>query len=263
LKGDFIYSTREKVTNLLPILTYHKISTRFEWGLTTISPNRFRRHVSISETLGLTIASLSEYSEGGDMVYFTFDDGYESAYSNAYPIIDEAGGKGSVFLISDYIGRENRWDSNLGFLSFPHLTIQQVRELVSVGWTIGSHTKRHRCLIGMEEKQLRHELEGSRKKLEDLFGITIEYLVPPFGKADQRVIETAIDCGYKKILLPFTLFRMKHPERYCLYRWNIYATDSERSLSQRLSPTNSTYQVVKQMVISFCNNASIASGAVQ
>ncbi len=231
--------------------------------MTTITPNRFRRHVSISQKLGQTLAPLEDYSEGSDKIFFTFDDGYESVFSNAYPIIDEARGKGSVFLISDYIGRKNRWDSNLGFLTFPHLTIQQVRELVSAGWTIGSHTRSHRCLIGMEEKQLRHELEGSRKKMEDLFGIAIEYLVPPFGKADQRVIETAIDCGYKKILLPFTLFRMKHPERYCLYRWNIYATDSERSLSKRLFLKNPTYQVVKQMVISFCNNASIAAGTVK
>lgn len=164
-----------------------------------------------------------------------------------------------MFLVSDFIGRRNRWDSNPGFLSFTHLTRPQIRELVQAGWTIGSHTRSHRCLIGMVDKQLKSELKESRKILEDLSGHPVEYIVPPFGKADRRVIETALDCGYRKILLPLTFYRLRFPDSNCLYRWNIYATDSEKSLATRLSSVNSKLLIGRQMVITFCNNASIAT----
>ena len=193
----------------------------------------------------------------------TFDDGYESVFTNAFPIINDIGGKGSVFIISDFIGHSNRWDSNIGFLTFPHLSVNQIRELSSAGWTIGSHTRSHKCLIGMNEFQLKNELEGSKKKLEDLIGTAIEYLVPPFGKADRKIIETALDYGYKKILLPLTFNRFNYPDFNCLYRWNMYSKDTDRSFLNRLKPKHFTFQLTKQMVISFCNNASIAANSIQ
>jgi peptidoglycan/xylan/chitin deacetylase (PgdA/CDA1 family) len=148
-------------------------------------------------------------------------------------------------------------------LTYPHLTLNQVRELSAAGWTIGSHTKSHKCLIGMNRHQLMNELEESKKKLEDLTGKAIEYLVPPFGRADWRVINSALDCGYKKILLPLTFRKHNFPERNCLYRWNVYSIETNKAFTKRLTDVQLTFQLAKQMVISFCNNASIAANSIK
>ena len=74
-----------------------------------------------------------------------FDDGYESIFYNAFPIMEEYGVKGIVFPVTDYIGKYNDWDINFRINRARHLNIIQIQKLSDAGWEFGSHGHWHRA----------------------------------------------------------------------------------------------------------------------
>ena len=43
-------------------------------------------------------------------VVLTFDDGYKDNFTTALPLLQKYGHVGNVFSISDWIGKENKWE---------------------------------------------------------------------------------------------------------------------------------------------------------
>ncbi len=69
-----------------------------------------------------------------DPVVMTFDDGLESTYKIAYPIMKQYGIKGTVYVIPSLVGTSG------------YMTLNQLTELHDAGWTIASHTWDHQDL---------------------------------------------------------------------------------------------------------------------
>ena len=115
----------DHIIRSIPIITFHKVDPVFEWGVTRVTPHQFNRVASFLANEGYKTISLETAYHQQDLpakpVILTFDDGYESVYENAAPIMDQFGFTGTVFLISKYIGKENHWDVNLGGKVFKHL----------------------------------------------------------------------------------------------------------------------------------------------
>jgi peptidoglycan/xylan/chitin deacetylase (PgdA/CDA1 family) len=102
-----------------------------------------------------------------------------------------------VVIIFDFIGKESCWDIYHGACRFYHLDKPQIRSLAEAGFKIGSHTVSHRNLCRLNNTDLRNELEGSRKNIEDTCGFPVETISYPFGRYNRNVAETAMECGYK------------------------------------------------------------------
>lgn len=184
-----------------PILTFHKIEPRFEWGVTRIPPARFRWVLEILKRYGYSSVSIGDLVENVDPlppspIVFTFDDSYESVYTHGFPLMKDFGFRATVFVIAGYVGRSNAWDVNLGGLRFVHLSWDQIRELVQAGFEIASHTFTHPDLTRVDEKRLVDELERSKKMLEDRFGISVPFIAFPFGKANATVLRACRRAGY-------------------------------------------------------------------
>jgi peptidoglycan/xylan/chitin deacetylase (PgdA/CDA1 family) len=114
-------------------------------------------------------------------VSFTFDDGYLSTFSLAFPILKEQGFKGTVFAITDYIGKS--WKGQ------PTMNISQLRELYSNGWEIGSHTKSHPHLSTLSNLALDNELKESKEYLKrHIPGCSVVCLSYPFSDFDRRTV---------------------------------------------------------------------------
>jgi peptidoglycan/xylan/chitin deacetylase (PgdA/CDA1 family) len=181
------------------ILTYHKVGSQFELGITSVTRTRFRKHLDLLSAAGKRFHNASDLvfnGVNGDGVSLTFDDGYESVYTCVFPEMSERGITGTVFPVVGSIGRENHWDVRLSFKRFRHLSWDHLAELSRSGFEIGSHTISHRDLTRMDVPRLRCELRDSKHMLEDRLGAGVRSIAFPFGRHNSRVIDEAVDAGY-------------------------------------------------------------------
>ncbi|MBI4550977.1 MAG: polysaccharide deacetylase family protein [Candidatus Latescibacteria bacterium] len=192
-----------------PILVYHKVDPRFEYGITRLTPRQFARHLGWLVARGYTTVHLADVLASVSAhrplpprsVVLAFDDGFESVYRHAYPLLREHGLTATVFVIAGYVGRENGWEVNLGGRRFRHLDWEQVQALREGGLEIGSHTLNHPDLTRLSPAQLRHELEASRVSIERMAGVTVEVLSCPFGRYSDEVARLAAAAGYRGMVV--------------------------------------------------------------
>jgi peptidoglycan/xylan/chitin deacetylase (PgdA/CDA1 family) len=72
-----------------------------------------------------------------------------------------------------------------------------VREWLSAGQKIGSHTKTHPWLTHISVAEAREEIRGSKKSLEDKFGVAIDHFCYPYGDWNESVRDLVVEAGYK------------------------------------------------------------------
>ena len=202
----------------LPILVYHKVDTRRELGITSVSPQRFERQIKFLEHEGY--ASILSQSFGSDVAgwlpqahdfgntehngtsrpvkpaLITFDDGYEGIYTHAYPILKEYASTAIIFVTTGYIGKNNNWDTSPG-PRFKHLDWAHIREMADNGIWFGSHGTNHTFLTRQSDSAARHEIEASKKALEDALGRPIRFFSYPYGDYDDRIINLVREVGYE------------------------------------------------------------------
>lgn len=75
-----------------------------------------------------------------------------------------------------------------------------VRETVRRGHLIGNHSLTHRKLRFAPFPVLHREVVESKKILEDLSGVEIEYFRPPYGAFDPRVLRYINNSGQKCVM---------------------------------------------------------------
>lgn len=223
-----------------PILAFHKVDDRFEWGVTRVTPRRFQRvlrFLSDNAYTSLPIKKLTENKnnpDDGPFVTLTFDDAYEDVMDHAVSPMQERGFTGTVFVISGYIGKENTWDVNLGGRRFRHLSLAQIRELHSMGWEIGSHGFSHVDLTRLKPYDLIQEIRASKQILEDGLNDEIRYISFPFGRYNQRVIDVCLEEGY---IRGCALIKNNHKyshESFVLQRKAYYLFDGISSLKAKM-----------------------------
>ena len=184
-----------------PILLFHKIDDCFEWGITRQKVKQFEREIRFLSENGYRTVTLEEaglFDDKDKKVVLTFDDGYESIYTNAFPILQKYDMFAYIFIPTGYIGKENTWDANLGNRLFKHLSWEQIKEMEKFGFIFGSHSINHPDLTKLEDKYLEYELRVSKEKLEQNIGKEVKYLSYPFGKTNKKVCAKAKEVGYKK-----------------------------------------------------------------
>ena len=77
--------------------------------------------------------------------------------------------------------------------------LDQVRQLIDAGMSVGSHGQSHRALAGLDDSAQRHELTESKRFLESALGLEIKALAYPFGWGGTftaRTMQFAIEAGY-------------------------------------------------------------------
>lgn len=247
----------------VPILAYHNISNDFQWGINNVSPRLFEKQVKYLADNDYSTISLNQYIENDfnvkKPVIITFDDAYQSIVEYAFPIMERYGFKATVFVVSDYIGKKNSWDVNLGGVYTWHLNLDNIKKLVTSGWEIGSHTVTHPDLQDLHSKALSFELAYSKFKLESLLGIDIHFISYPFNRYSSTVLDMAAQTNYKggcclaqKTYIPEKYFR------YMIPRSGVYAID-HMSLF-KLKFRNHTFSRIdhfRQKVISTCATGSV------
>jgi len=228
------YKSEDRI--FYPVLTYHKITGKFEWGITRVKPQSFEQHISYLKDEGFSSMDLEDLGlkkeENDKRVALTFDDGYESIYLNAFPILNQYGFTGTLFLITGYIGKKNSWEAGFGH-KFMHLSWEQIQEMKNSGFQFGSHTVNHPDLTKLTKKSLEFELKKSKETIEEKLNQEVKYLSYPFGRHNQMVRTEAKNAGYNAA---FSLTSELSEDPFAIGRMGVYLFDTPLSLRIKLSP---------------------------
>lgn len=187
----------------VPILTFHKVDNRFEWGVTRVTPLQFERILFFLKDRGYNSVSLSDVFNSkiqlpDKPIIINFDDSYENIYTNAFPVMQSFNITSTIFIITGYVGKWNLWDVNLGWIRFKHLSWDQIRELSDRGFELGSHSVNHPDLTRIKRKDMYRELDYSKKEIEDRIGKKVRYISFPFGRYNEEILDICKKVGYEK-----------------------------------------------------------------
>ena len=218
-------------TRAVPVLNYHQINDRDENSL-TVHTDEFDEQMKYLSDNGyhtITPEEMMDAWENGTPlpekpVILTFDDGYVDNYKNAYPILEKYNLKGTIFLISDFIG------------TYPnYMTWAQVDEMQQSGLIdFESHTLSHPELDKIPADQVWHQLDSSKKALEWRLGKPINFIAYPCGSYDEELERMTKEAGYRAA---FTVhYGLANPDEnpYILDRVPIFCCNSHQFLRFRL-----------------------------
>lgn len=199
LSGTFLtlLSSISKRDNRQNGLLFHSIDSNPGLNMSRYSPDRFETLLNLFSERNIKITTVKDSpSIKKDRTgILTFDDGLESIYINALPILEKFGYKATIFCVAGYGGKKADWDVYRGNA---HLTEKMIFELSSLGHEIGSHTLTHACLPFLKDADLLYELKKSKDILEDITGQEVTSISFPHGSWNARVWRTAQEAGYRK-----------------------------------------------------------------
>lgn len=246
----------------VPILAYHMVQPHFNLGITRVTPKQFEKQIKYLYDSGYKTISLNDYikqkMDNGKNVVITFDDAYASVYQFAFPTLKKYNFTATIFVITSYVGHWNKWDYNFSRFKFHHCTWDQLKNLVSEGWEIGSHTVTHRNLNALSNNEIWNELKISKDILENQIQKLVNVISYPFGKFDERILELVEKAGYVGGCTLGHNFPNNQDFPYALFRRGIYLLEPFSLFKVKLQNNYwSHYDDIKQKLIAFCSQGTL------
>lgn len=191
----------------VPILVYHQIAEAPPKGAPFrslyVAPQAFARQMAWLKRLGytgLSMTALTPYLHGereGKVIGITFDDGYQNNLVHALPVLRSAGFSSTCYAVSSLLGKTNVWDESAGIAQTPLMTADEVRQWVSGGQEIGSHTRSHADLPSLDDAAGRAEMLLGKTELEAATsGADVSQFCYPYGRYEARHVQMARDIGF-------------------------------------------------------------------
>jgi peptidoglycan/xylan/chitin deacetylase (PgdA/CDA1 family) len=163
-------------------LAYHEIVPEASRYLYTASFAQLDEHLRVISELTAGVRPRIEAPE------ITFDDGHISNYSYGLPVLEKNARRAIFFVTVSWTGvRKSCMDW------------AQLRELVSLGHQVQSHTWSHAILTRCTAAEAEQELRRSKQTLEDKLGVAADALSVPHGRWNERVLDLCARVGYRRV----------------------------------------------------------------
>lgn len=184
--------TVQEDSRTVMVLNYHKVVD--EHMSLSVPLADFEQHMKWLQEYGytsITPEDLYEFIVNGrelpeKPVLITFDDGYKDNYTNAYPIMKKYGFKGTIFVVTGFLGVYDNY-----------LTWEQAKELTDNGFSIESHTHNHKSMTEASDDDISKELAKSRDTIKEKLGVEADFIAYPTGTYNLHIAELVKEAGYK------------------------------------------------------------------
>lgn len=185
------------------VLGYHDFAEKEMETAMRIRTSKFRKQMETIHQLGIPVISMADFIAWKDTgkaipekaIVITMDDGWKSAYTDAFPVLKEFKFPFTLFLYKDYVDGGGK-----------ALTTAMIEEMKANGATIGSHSTSHPFpqtvkkyrKQGTEafDKFLQKEMGDSKTFLENKFNVKVVSFAYPGGYFTEEMLLKGEQVGY-------------------------------------------------------------------
>ncbi|HEX4484181.1 MAG TPA: polysaccharide deacetylase family protein [Solirubrobacteraceae bacterium] len=220
----------------VPILMYHVIAPAPAGapfpGL-YVTPQDFSAQMHALERAGWTAVTQDQvqayWRSGislprGKPIVVSFDNGYQSQYTQALPVLRSLG----------WAGEENIQLTGLP-PSQGGLSRRQVRGLLAAGWELDTQGISHADLITLDATQLREQTAGARRTLQRRYGVPVDWFCYPSGHYDAAVVAAVKAAGFVGATTVVPGWARPSGDRYRLPRLRVLGGTSAQSLLSEIA----------------------------
>jgi peptidoglycan/xylan/chitin deacetylase (PgdA/CDA1 family) len=196
-----------------------------------VAPGEFAAQMSALKSAGWHAVTLEQVQDNwrkgtplgpGKPIVLTFDNGYQSQYTQALPVLRKLG----------WVG-----DENIQLTGLPPsqggLGQGQVRGLLAAGWELDTQGISHADLITLDAQQLHYEVAVARTVLQQRYHVPVKWFCYPSGHYDATVIAAVKAAGYEGSTTVVPGWAHPEDDRYRLHRLRVLGgTTAEQLLAQ-------------------------------
>ncbi len=229
------------------ILMYHSVSARNDYFM-NVEPRDFEEHMAYLMAQKITVIALSELvarlrarTPLGGTVVLTFDDGYRDNYTIASPILKKYGFPATIFVTTDMIGKTDK-------RGLARLTLDEIKEMHTSGLIeIAPHTKTHPKLATLSMDEVRDEIAGSKRAVEEIIGAAAKTFAYPYGNFNDTTVRIIRECGFDAAFSVEEGTVGQQSDLFALPRSSIDQSTTFAQFKGKVSTTIDHYQALKRI----------------
>jgi peptidoglycan/xylan/chitin deacetylase (PgdA/CDA1 family) len=202
-------------------LMYHEIeragrptaSTAAGYLRYVVGEASFREQMAALKSAGWSGVAVGAALEGlgqGRRVALTFDDGTATDRRVAGPILSDLGFGATFYVVAGWLGQRG------------YASATELRELVGMGFEVGSHSMTHPHLTDLDDAALRIEIAGSKDALEQRLGLGVHHFACPGGRVSRAVVREAKEAGYRSLATSLSGLNAGGADAFALRRLAIH-----------------------------------------
>jgi peptidoglycan/xylan/chitin deacetylase (PgdA/CDA1 family) len=193
-----------------------------------VSPAEFAAQMQALKDAGwhaVTLDQVASYWKSGASlgagkpIVLTFDNGYQSQYTQALPVLQRLG-----------------WvaDENIQLTGLPPsqggLGQQEIRGLLAAGWELDTQGISHADLITLDAAQLHEQVATARRTLQQRYHVPVNWFCYPSGHYDATVVTAVQTAGYEGSTTVVPGWAHPTDDRYRLHRLRVLGGTSAQAL---------------------------------
>ncbi len=155
-----------------------------DWN-NTMKQVRLKVEKSPDASTSVMFDELTFNENGRAKILISFDDGWDSVFDRAYPVLIRNKQKATVFVITGSVGSKN------------YMNLSELAMLYNSGWDVSSHSVSHNDMTKLPEQEMRIEINDSYDWLVDHgFTASAKFFAYPYGAYNNRTIMALKEKGY-------------------------------------------------------------------
>ena len=170
---------------------YHRFEEN-KYPSTNIRMIDFKQHLEMIQKKGIKFINPKNFEDELNnnkkqrKVLLTIDDGYQSFYNNAWPLLKRSNIPFILFVSTREVGKK-------GYMSWDNIKEIEKYEFVE----IGNHSHTHEYLVDFSNKEIEDDLKKSIRIFKENLGQNSDFFSYPFGEYSLALKNIVIELGFK------------------------------------------------------------------